>query len=228
MSSFILAETDSIHSIWQVPGLEWGQPTFTHETNERAVDGDKDAHPALNKKADSCSSSEALRKHCFPSGCACQPLLYQEGLLLLILTFKSLSLTSVCTGLGVHFTAGTGDGKQFNVQYLVGKPRVHLWTLAARQCRQAEPTLARRQLILPEIHIRKVRVEYFAHWLLHMAPLPEDYPRNSGVQLGRTGWKMVCFSSSLIPWLLSPAEKWLMDVITSIYCSLTSIRQLSS
>lgn len=34
VSSFILAETDSIHSTWQVPRLGWGQHTFTHETNE--------------------------------------------------------------------------------------------------------------------------------------------------------------------------------------------------
>lgn len=35
-----------------MPRLEWGQHAFTHETNERAVDSDKDIPPALNNQAD--------------------------------------------------------------------------------------------------------------------------------------------------------------------------------
>lgn len=66
------------------------------------------------------SGSGWHHKHssCFPSGCACQHLLYQEGLWLLSLTFKSLSLTSVCTNLGFYFTVGieTGINLRYNIR----------------------------------------------------------------------------------------------------------------
>lgn len=211
----------------------------------RAVDSDKDAHPALNKQADSCSSCEALpkysqiktgqwgfggfHKHCFPSGCVCQPLLYQEGLLLLILTFKSLSLTSVCTDPGVHFTAGTADWKQFNVQYLVGKLRMHLWTAAARQCLRVA---ARWQLILSEIHISKVCVECKRVFTsCHFCTLITARGGATGGTLGSNQEEQSgrwCPCSSLVFSLLQTKTAFAHNYKYLLNCNLTSIWLLSS
>lgn len=57
-----------------------------------------------------------LHKHssCFPSQCACQQLLHQQGLSL-ILTFQSPPWTAVCTNLRFYFTGGI-NRNQFNIQ----------------------------------------------------------------------------------------------------------------
>lgn len=184
------------------------------------MDSDKDAHPARNKRADSRSSCEALpkhsqmktgqwgfggfRKHCFPSGCVCQPLLYQEGLLLLILTFKSLSLTSVHTDPGVHFTAGTADRKQFNVHVC---ERLHGGSLFCQKY------TFQKYVLNVGVYLFSAT---FAHWLLHTAVRPEELW--GPTRKNRVGDDVLARPLSS----LSCRPKQLLHIITSIYWTIIS------
>lgn len=47
---------------------------------------------------------------------------FTQGTVLLILTFKSLSLTSVCSSLDLYFTARIADGNQFST-------RSNIWSI---------------------------------------------------------------------------------------------------
>lgn len=192
----------------------------------RAVDSDKDAHPALNKQADSRSSCEALpkhsqmktgqwgfggfRKHCFPSGCVCQPLLYQEGLLLLILTFKSLSLTPTREPISL-LGLQTGNNSTHNIRSgnsaCICGPRLHGGSLFCQKY------TFRKYVSNVGVYLFSAT---FAHWLLHTAVLPEELwgptreNRVDGDVLARPLSSLSC------------RPKQLLHIITSIYWTIIS------
>lgn len=193
----------------------------------RAVDSDKDAHPALNKQADSHRSScEALpkhsqmktgqwgfggfRKHCFPSGCVCQPLLYQEGLLLLILTFKSLSLTPTREPISL-LGLQTGNNSTHNIRSgnsaCICGPRLHGGSLFCQKY------TFRKYVSNVGVYLFSAT---FVHWLLHTAVLPEELwgptreNRVDGDVLARPLSSLSC------------RPKQLLHIITSIYWTIIS------